>query len=194
MRVAAAHKPPVDQRLLSLRCLLRRGAERMWLRRGVVDVVTPHERAELVVVELAFGQARTLFEHDHRVSRRREFLRDDAAGRAGADDDEVHRHRLDGSARSVATVAPSVSPVGVGVVIPERRLKAHLVLESQHVPSHVVAIAAPRRKREACRRGVDAGSLKEGCRFDVANHLVLLGGGEGSEAGSSGELWPAPVG
>jgi hypothetical protein len=90
MRVAAAHKSAVDQHLSALRRVLRRGPERMWLRRGIVDVVAAHERAELVVVELAFGQPRALLEHNDRMSRRREFLRDDAAGGSGADDDEVH--------------------------------------------------------------------------------------------------------
>ena len=55
----------------------------------VVRVLALHERAELVVIELRLGQPRALLEHDDRKPGRRQLFREDAAGGAGTDDDEV---------------------------------------------------------------------------------------------------------
>ena len=48
-----------------------------------------HERAELVVIELRFGEPRSLFEHDDAEASRGKLFGDDAAGGAGPDNDEI---------------------------------------------------------------------------------------------------------
>ena len=48
------------------------------------------------------------------------------------------------------------------------------MLEAEHVPAGVVAIAAPRRQRERADDGVEAGGLEERRLLDVAEQLVLL--------------------
>ena len=50
-----------------------------------------HKRGELVVIELRLCQPGTLLQHYDRVSRRGEFLRDDAAGRSRSYDREINR-------------------------------------------------------------------------------------------------------
>jgi hypothetical protein len=69
-------------------------------------------------------------------------------------------------------------------------LEGHLVLEAQQVPSHVVAVASPRRQREGTDDGVHAYGLKERSGFDLAYHLVLLRGGQRSEARSAANCRP----
>src|SRR5262249_36916159 len=89
VRVAAADQPAVNERLLLLRLVARRGPERLRLGRRVVRQLALHERAELVVVELGFGEPRPLLENDHRKARCRELLGNDAARGTRPDDDEV---------------------------------------------------------------------------------------------------------
>ncbi len=75
-------------------------------------------------------------------------------------------------------------PVDVGVVVAERRLEARLMLEPEHVPAGVVAVAAPRRQREGADDGVEARGLEERRLLDVVEQLVLLRGRQRGEAGA----------
>ena len=65
----------------------------MRLRQRVVGELDLIGRAELVVIEVGGGQPRPLLEHDDGEARRRQLLGEDAAGGAGADDDEIDECR-----------------------------------------------------------------------------------------------------
>ena len=80
--VAAADQPPVNERQRLLRLVVRRCSKRLRLRHRVVAVMAPLEGVELVVIKLALREPRTLFQDNDRESGRREFLGDNAAGRA----------------------------------------------------------------------------------------------------------------
>jgi hypothetical protein len=88
---AAAHLPAVFDGLQRLGLLgfglavRRRLDARVVGERGLEGVL------DLVVGEVLLAQVWALFEHHDTETRNREFLGDDAARRAGADDEEVHR-------------------------------------------------------------------------------------------------------
>src|SRR4051794_28546398 len=84
----------------------------------------------------------------------------------------------------------SAPPVGVSVVEPERRLESRLVLEAEHVPAGVVAIAAPGRQGERADDGVETCGLEERRVLDLAQQLVLLRRGQRGEAQRPGKLAP----
>ena len=72
--------------------------------------------------------------------------------------------------------------VRVGVVEAERWLEPRLVLESEHVPAGVVAIASPRRQREHADDRVEPRRLEERRLLDVAEQFVLLRRGQRCES------------
>ena len=68
------------------------------------------------------------------------------------------------------------------------------MLEAEHVPAGVVAIAAPRRQREGADDGVEAGRLKERRLLDLVDQLVLLRRGQRGEAGRAFPFALPPAG
>jgi hypothetical protein len=73
------------------RGLVRRAAERLLVADRVDGESAEEPVLELVVPQVGGVDARALLEHHHAESCSGEFACQDAAGGAGADDDEVHR-------------------------------------------------------------------------------------------------------
>ncbi len=91
---AAADHARVDERIAHVRAgrgLRRIIPEGLRARRRIVGDATQVSVLELIVLEVGGAEARALLEHDHAESRLREFARQDAAGCARADDDEIDR-------------------------------------------------------------------------------------------------------
>ena len=80
----------VYQRALRLGFVIRRLAECGWLKLWMVGELVLTEDFNFVVREIRFGQVGALLQNDNAETVGGKFLGEDSAGRAGADNDEIH--------------------------------------------------------------------------------------------------------
>ena len=90
VHAAAADHATVDQVVASLGLVGGGLPKRLRLQRRDVGELVAFTHQELVVLEVGFVQIGTLLEHQDAKPAARELAGHDAAGRAGADDGEVH--------------------------------------------------------------------------------------------------------
>ncbi len=89
MDAGAADQASVDEGALRLGFFVRGLAESVGLKLGMIGEEIFAEDFYLVVSKVGLGEVGPLLEHDYAKTVRRKLLGKDAAGRAGADDDEV---------------------------------------------------------------------------------------------------------
>src|SRR5262249_38973963 len=89
MDAGAAHDAAVEDRPLTLGRLLRRFTICVGLKIRMIGKQIFAEDFDFVVCEVGFREARTLLEHNNTETVGRELFRENAAGGAGAYDDEI---------------------------------------------------------------------------------------------------------
>ncbi len=90
VHASPADTAAIDQRALRFGLLVRRLANRSRLKLWVVGELVLGKDFDFVVCEIGLGQIGALLENNHAKAIGGKFLGQDAAGRAGAYDDEVH--------------------------------------------------------------------------------------------------------